>query len=831
MDLRTQVKNGLRMCGHAFVGTIHDRLNGVEFMLHQLLEQNTHIAGTQTALLQSGVHLVENLARVRAEIDETGSRVSTEVREACAGREELQGLTAALAEVREACAGREELQGLTAALAEVREACAGREELQGLTAALAEMREACAGREELQGLTAALAEMREACAGREELQALRVGIAALQDIPAQNADIASTQTALLQSGVHLVENLARVHAEVTGAEGRIALRVREYCATRADAQALLAALEEMRESCARGEELRALCDQVAVLRDIPAQNADIASTQTALLQSGVHLVENLARIQAEIAQAESRIAERVREYCATRADVQALAAALAEMGESCARSEELQALRGRIEALQDKAESRIAELVREYCATRADAQALLGALEEMRQSCARGEELQALCDQVAAVRDILPQVREYCSAMMDAQESAEAREAVTGKAEAELLRGRIQDLSQGLHDALSVHLEALHAVNGKIEKLQETGFATVVSGVQRMLDLSDAIRHSTAASLAVLEPVAHQTREFLVNQSVRQVCVETSDYFFTNPELGLLSFLYSYLPSRTVLDVGAHVGDVSEHLLNTGYEVYAFEPYPESYRRLTQRLGARPEFHAFNLALGSVTGELPLYTVRDSSPDNRFEDATVFHSLVPHGMPADLSFESPVPVAIRRLSELQREGLVPANASLVKIDTEGYDLEVIRGMDGQRYPVVMVEFWDAAIPFATQGLSYTVKSMVREMRQRGYMWYIVIYRVWGQNEAAFYCNHDRSVPESWGNVIFFQDRETFAQAQQWCSAVLPRIYFKHVAASPENPPKTPEELPTMAENLPKKPDSPPKKPDSLAKKAARSVKT
>lgn len=458
MDLKSQVKNVLRMCGHAFVSTIHDRLNGIEGMLQQLLVQNTHLADTQTALLQSQLHVVEKMAPVQ---------------------------------------------------------------------------------------------------------------------------------------------------------------------------------------------------------EVQEQNTQIASTQTAPWQSSAHLVGALLQLQSRIEEAETRVAAQVREYCATRADAQALAAALAE-----ARDE-------------------------------------LGA----------------------------------------------------GKAVLEVLQRQIQDFSQGWQAA--------------------------------------------SASLAVLEPVARHTDEFLTNQSIRQVCVGTSDYLFTNPELGLLAFLYSYLPSRTVLDVGAHAGDVSEQLLASGYEVYAFEPYPESYRRLTERLGGRSGFHAFNLGLGSVTGELPLYTVHDFSTDKRYEDATVFHSLARHGMPADLSFGGAVPVTVRRLSELHREGIIPANPSLVKIDTEGYDLEVIRGMEDQRYPVVMVEFWDGSIPFATQGLLYTVESMVREMRQRGYMWYIVIYRVWGHNETAFFCNHDRPVPESWGNVVFFQDREVFAQAQHWCSAALPRTYFKHVAASPENLSKEP----------------------------------
>ncbi len=291
-----------------------------------------------------------------------------------------------------------------------------------------------------------------------------------------------------------------------------------------------------------------------------------------------------------------------------------------------------------------------------------------------------------------------------------------------------------------------------------------------------------------AQSLASLESAARETKRFLADQSVRQVSVETSDYFATNPELGLLSFLYSYLPSRTVLDIGAHVGDVSEHLLKTGYEVYAFEPYPESFRRLNERLRSRSAFHPSNLALGSVSGEMPLHLVSDHSPDNQYEDPTVFYSLSKHGMPTDLIFQGSVPVKVRTLSELHHEGQVPEDVSLVKIDTEGYDLEVIRGMGDRRYPAVMVEFWDHNIPFAAQGLRYTLESMVCEMQQRGYFWYIVIYRLWGENHTAFFCNHDRSVPNSWGNILFFQDREVFAQAQNWCSAVLPRTYFKHVPA-------------------------------------------
>ena len=56
MSLKESVKQILRMCGHAMVSTVHDRLNAVEDNLNEL-------AVSHTALLQSSIHLVESTQR------------------------------------------------------------------------------------------------------------------------------------------------------------------------------------------------------------------------------------------------------------------------------------------------------------------------------------------------------------------------------------------------------------------------------------------------------------------------------------------------------------------------------------------------------------------------------------------------------------------------------------------------------------------------------------------------------------------------------------------------------------------------------------------------
>jgi FkbM family methyltransferase len=516
------------------------------------------------------------------------------------------------------------------------------------------------------------------------------------------------------------------------------------------------------------------------------QDIELAQNQTALLRSAVHLVQSLPQMQTEVQQVEMRLASLVRDPCVAKRDLEAAGGqreiirrefnhAFTNMA-----AENARALAGHLEGLQWRLDDAVdnTQLLR----------------EEIENTTQRFE---SAANNLPATN--APAVHPEIESKWQRFDNVFTNMAAE---DAQALAGRLESLGVRLDDAVSQALglrEEIESLRQRLDQArnnlaaanaeaQETGLAVLRPTLAGMLSL-EREHAATRDGIAVLEPVARETRSFLANETVRQVRVETSEYSPVNPELGLMSFLYSHLPGRNALDIGAHIGEVSNCLLNTGYEVYAFEPYPPSYARLTERLKERKAFHPFNLALGAVDGQRPLYLVTDSTNDRRYDDPTVFHTLARHGMPEGLSFHETMPVPVTRLSDLHRRGLVPADISLVSIDTGGYDLEVIRGMDDHRYPVVCVEFWDTQSPFAGNELLYTLESIVREMGRRSYFWYIVVYRVWGQDQAAFFCNHDWPVPGSSGNVFFFRDHDTFQQAQQWCAAVLPRTYFKSVPAS------------------------------------------
>lgn len=294
--------------------------------------------------------------------------------------------------------------------------------------------------------------------------------------------------------------------------------------------------------------------------------------------------------------------------------------------------------------------------------------------------------------------------------------------------------------------------------------------------IQKLIEIQENSRNQ---NIFVRETLANIYSD-IHNQKFKVV---TDQAYFQDIDIELMVYLYSYLPHHRTIDIGANRGDVSDRLLQAGYEVYAFEPFPPVLEKLTTRLGDNPHFHLFSFAMGSVNETRDLHIAADQTEGKIYDDSTFYSSLTKHSLSEGLVFTEAISVTVKTLSTLHETENLPTDIGLVKIDTEGFDLEVIRGMGNFIYPVVVAEFWDANFPFGQSGAMNHLKDMVKEMRERNYRWHIVIYRIWGSHDISYYCNSAYSVDNSWGNVFFFQDYEVFSQALKWCSSVMPATYF------------------------------------------------
>jgi len=342
------------------------------------------------------------------------------------------------------------------------------------------------------------------------------------------------------------------------------------------------------------------------------------------------------------------------------------------------------------------------------------------------------------------------------------------------------------DIVQGIQQFNQDSQQQQQAIYQAIEKIYQDS----QQQQQAIYQTFQAFQEETLERFQINQQVLSKVYEYLHNYKFKVV---TNQSNFQGIEVELMCYLYSYLPYPSALDIGANQGDVTERLLQTGYEVYAFEPFLPVVEKLKNRLSNFSNLQVFPLALGAINEERELHLVGDqnlvndpnSQPLYPDADYTLLSSINIHSLPEGMVFTETVPITVTTLETLHQQQQVPSEVGLVKIDTEGFDLQVIQGMGDYRYPVVVAEFWDEKFPFGEFGVDNRLPSLVEAMKLRGYHWFIVIYRVFPNNEVSFYCNHLISVGSSWGNVFFFQEHSVFSEALKWCSCVMPATYFSN----------------------------------------------
>ncbi len=129
-----------------------------------------------------------------------------------------------------------------------------------------------------------------------------------------------------------------------------------------------------------------------------------------------------------------------------------------------------------------------------------------------------------------------------------------------------------------------------------------------------------------------------------------------------------------------VFDVGANMGDTSQDALKTfpDAQVFAFEPHPDTFGSLTQRI-TQKNFHPHRLALSNSAGESLLYT---------YEGESVLNSLVPDTRYTQRFDRKAQSINIEKSTI---DYFCKSNAiktiDILKIDTEGNDFNVILGAE------------------------------------------------------------------------------------------------------------------------------------------------
>ena len=230
--------------------------------------------------------------------------------------------------------------------------------------------------------------------------------------------------------------------------------------------------------------------------------------------------------------------------------------------------------------------------------------------------------------------------------------------------------------------------------------------------------------------------------------------VKTRIRRYAPDEVALIHDLVSERRGGVMVDVGACVGEALTRFARAGWTVYAFEPDDVNRSRLVESWAAVPDVHIDARALSDVE--------EDSRP--------FYRSDVSHGISGLSAFHESHrragTVEVTTLGVALREYGID-HVDVLKIDTEGYDLLVLRGLDwSSTVPdVVVCEFEDAK----TAPLGYTYRDLADFLVDRGYRvviseWFpVVTYGTQHRWRGFSPYPAELMDPDGWGNLIAVRD--------------------------------------------------------------------
>jgi FkbM family methyltransferase len=196
--------------------------------------------------------------------------------------------------------------------------------------------------------------------------------------------------------------------------------------------------------------------------------------------------------------------------------------------------------------------------------------------------------------------------------------------------------------------------------------------------------MTSSPRHSTLRSLGwrianpVLgSPLGSRVSEGLLKILFRGIGVNVGHELADSGESWLVPRVLACCPGALCADVGANVGGYTDLLLvNGAASVFAFEPVPPTFERLSERTAHRREVTPLNVAVGERSGSVDIHVSTDASASTL---ASRESSLAHTGADDVIAYQ--VPMTTLDAVCFERE----LSFDFVKIDVEGFELEVLRG--------------------------------------------------------------------------------------------------------------------------------------------------
>ena len=167
-------------------------------------------------------------------------------------------------------------------------------------------------------------------------------------------------------------------------------------------------------------------------------------------------------------------------------------------------------------------------------------------------------------------------------------------------------------------------------------------------------------------------------------------------------------------PNSTVIDIGAHTGNISIAYSLFAGKVLSFEPNPAVYEILEKNSQLNPNIYPFNYAISDEEGPLTFHYSDNGFCNGGFASRTQFGvGVTGHVVPIDVW-------AVNLEKFVKENNIELNNISLIKIDAEGHDKDILKTLTNiitTHKPVLITEIYNGLNHLEMQDLLDTIHSL------------------------------------------------------------------------------------------------------------------
>lgn len=141
--------------------------------------------------------------------------------------------------------------------------------------------------------------------------------------------------------------------------------------------------------------------------------------------------------------------------------------------------------------------------------------------------------------------------------------------------------------------------------------------------------------------------------------------------------------LLNLLNFETIIDVGGHEGGFAESMFKTGFlgKMVSIEPVAESYNKLNAKSRYNINWDTYKLAIGN-NNEKTTINISENFVSSSLLDVNIDHVNAEQSSQYIKSEE----VQVKRLDTFLEEVSINCSTTMLKIDTQGYEMQVLEGL-------------------------------------------------------------------------------------------------------------------------------------------------